>query len=78
MSQYPEALSEALLLCGMCETGISFEMVSLRRSSFFMQNLGDVNFLKLLNNFFSVLCVPRQTFCLRSVKGEGMEGAFYI
>lgn len=76
MSQCPEALSEALSLCGKCETGISFEMVSLLRISFFTRNLGAMNFLEILNKFvfFSVLCVPKQTFCLRSVKGVGMEG----
>lgn len=30
-----------------------------------------MNFLEILNKFFFILCVPKQTFCLRSVKEEG-------
>lgn len=53
-----EALSEALLLCGNYETGVSFEMVtSTLRSSFFTQNLRGMTFLEILNKFFfCIMC----------------------
>lgn len=74
-----EALSEALLLCGNYETGVSFEMVtSTLRSSFFTQNLRGMTFLEILNKFFFCIMCSKANILPEVSQRKGMEGPSYV